>query len=241
MNPCADLAQLNALIASAPVMLQNLHADETHRWLARIRLLAWPYLEIPEKVQFESALSMQFSYPENAKYPSEVRSILHRAIAKAESLCGHSIAPTGAVIQPGEAFKAFTEIASVIKSASQTLFIIDPYMDETALTEVAIIARNGVAVRLLTEGGRTTPQLRAAASNWASDHNTTRPLEARIAPARSLHDRVIFIDQAAVWLLSQSIKDFAARSPATVIPLDTQLLPDKQGAYEVIWQASTPL
>ena len=240
MNPCADLAQLNAMNASAPVMLQTLHADETQQWLARIRLLAWPYLDPLDRAQFETSLSMQFSFGD-AQYPAKVRLVLHHAIAKAESLCGHSIAPTGAVIQPGEAFKAFTEIASVIKSASQVIFIIDPYMDEKALTEVAIVAGDGVAIRLLTVDGRTTPQLRAAASNWAIQHNATRPLEARIAPKASLHDRVIFVDQAAVWQLSQSIKDFAVRSPATVIPLDTQLLPEKQAAYEAIWKASAPL
>ena len=125
---------------------------------------------------------MQFAFPGDAKYPAKVRSILHRAIAKAESLCGHQVAPTGAVIQPGEAFKAFTELTSVIKSASKALLIVDPYMSETALTEVAIVARDGVAVRLLTEGGQYTSSLRVAASKWTSQHNATRPLEGRIAP-----------------------------------------------------------
>ena len=110
-----------------------------------------------------------------------------------------------------------------------------------ALTETAIMAKDGVAIRVLTENGKTTPQLRAAVTNWMTEYGSKRPLEVRIAPAKRLHDRAIFIDKSAVWLLSQSIKNFGERSPATVIPLDALLVPDKQAAYEAIWTASTPI
>lgn len=228
-------------MTSANAMLVNLHSDDAQRWLARIRLLAWPYLDNIGRAQFETSLSMQFSFPQDVKYAAEIRSILHRAIAQAEAFCGRQVAPTGAVIPPGELFKAFHEIGEVIKSANSALLIVDPYADDTALSKTAILAHDNVTIRLLTEQGKTTSALKAAVSSWKSQYLGSRSLEARIAPARTLHDRAIFVDQSAVWLLSQSIKDFAARSPATVIPIDSQLIPQKSAAYENIWQNSSPL
>jgi hypothetical protein len=53
-----------------------------------------------------------------------------------------------------------------------------------------------------------------------------------------LHDRFIAIDGKEVWLLSQSLREFAERAPATVVLFDPSLAPDKLDAYEAIWQAS---
>lgn len=240
MNPCSDLAQMNALIGDAPTMLNSLHTGVSQRWLGRMRLIAEPYLEPIAKAKLEASVSMIFRFGRE-KYAAETAAILHLAIAKAEAMCGQALPNTGAVVQPGESFKAFGEIAGVIKSAAKSLFIVDPYMDETVLTERAVVARDGVAVRLLTAVGRTTALVQVAAQKWTAQFGSARPLEAKIAPKGALHDRLIFVDDCAVWQLSQSFKDFAARSPATVIPLDPALLPDKQAAYEGIWKDSIAL
>jgi hypothetical protein len=53
-----------------------------------------------------------------------------------------------------------------------------------------------------------------------------------------LHDRVILIDGTAAWTLTQSIKDFAKRSPAEIVRAeDTASL--KIAAYEDIWKNSS--
>jgi len=56
---------------------------------------------------------------------------------------------TGSVVAPGELFKAFTEISGVLKSARNALLIVDPYMDHTVLQEYALVAAEGVSIRLL--------------------------------------------------------------------------------------------
>jgi hypothetical protein len=52
-----------------------------------------------------------------------------------------------------------------------------------------------------------------------------------------LHDRAIFIDSTNAWLLTQSLKDFAKRSPAEIVRAnDTATL--KIAAYEAIWDGA---
>jgi hypothetical protein len=69
---------------------------------------------------------------------------------------------------------------------------------------------------------------------WTSQHGTSRPLGVRLAPPRALHDRAILIDGMTAWILTQSIKDFAKRSPAEIVRADdTASL--KIAAYEAVW------
>ncbi|KUE88868.1 hypothetical protein ASL20_09585 [Cupriavidus necator] len=65
-----------------------------------------------------------------------------------------------------------------------------------------------------------------------------RPLDIRLTKARSLHDRLIIVDKDRTYLLSQSLKDFARRSPGTIIQADQSLTQLKIGAYEGLWGES---
>jgi hypothetical protein len=55
-----------------------------------------------------------------------------------------------------------------------------------------------------------------------------------LAPAKALHDRAIFIDKTTAWTLTQSLKDFAKRSPAEIVRAD-DVAALKIDAYENIW------
>jgi hypothetical protein len=50
---------------------------------------------------------------------------------------------------------------------------------------------------------------------------THMTVEAR--KSSSIHDRVIFLDDASGWVLSQSIKDTASKKPTYLAPLDAEL------------------
>ncbi|HET6407275.1 MAG TPA: hypothetical protein VFG14_05295 [Chthoniobacteraceae bacterium] len=58
---------------------------------------------------------------------------------------------------------------------------------------------------------------------------------------RALHDRLIVVDLGEVWILSQSIKDFAKRSPGIVTRIDTEFGEQKIIAYENLWANSNPI
>jgi hypothetical protein len=104
-----------------------------------------------------------------------------------------------------------------------------------------VLAPEGVMVRILSDAGTVKPSLKPAAESWAKQYNGGRPLEVRLAIAKSLHDRLIAVDDAQAWTLTQSLKDFAARSPATIVKVDAETAALKIGAYAAIWQNSTPL
>jgi hypothetical protein len=93
-------------------------------------------------------------------------------------------------------------------------------------------------------GGRHTesrkPTLQPAAKRWETQYGDKRPLEVRLAPPRSFHDRVIIIDQMAVWILTQSLNAFATRAPASIIRVDPDTAALKIAAYEEVWTGAQP-
>ena len=117
------------------------------------------------------------------------------------------------------------------------ILVVDPYMDETLLTEFGKAVPEGCSLRLLADEKAGKPSLLTAASRWTKQYGPKRPLQVRLALPRVLHDRAIFIDGSVAWTLSQSIKDFAKRSPAEIIRAD-DVAAMKIAAYEAIWSAS---
>ncbi len=118
------------------------------------------------------------------------------------------------------------------------MLIVDPYLDEAVLTEFGGAIPLGVTLRLLSDHANHKPTLSPAAARWvAAQYGVQRPLAVRLAPEKALHDRVILIDGTNDWLLTQSLKDFAKRSPAEIVRADdTAAL--KIAAYEAIWAAA---
>jgi hypothetical protein len=76
---------------------------------------------------------------------------------------------------------------------------------------------------------------------WAAQHGPKRPIEARATAPRLLHDRLIVVDDAKVWNVSQSFKDLAARSPASITVAPAEVASLKISAYADMWAAATPL
>jgi hypothetical protein len=78
--------------------------------------------------------------------------------------------------------------------------------------------------------------LKNRAARWPSRPRRFEPL---LLPSRDAvaHDRAIFVDGDKAWTLTQSLKDFAKRSPAEIVRADdTAAL--KIAAYEAIWVGS---
>jgi hypothetical protein len=160
--------------------------------------------------------------------------ILYQVFAEAELRAPASA--QGAFIPAGNGFDAFAAITKTLSSAKSDILVVDPYMDETILTEFAGAVSSGVALRLLSDKASAKQTFAPAARHW-TQQNFGSPLQARLARARALHDRAIFIDHKTAWTLTQSIKDFAKRSPAEIVRAD-DIAPLKIAAYEDIWLAS---
>jgi hypothetical protein len=86
------------------------------------------------------------------------------------------------------------------------------------------------------------PTLRPAATRWVAQYGLNRPLQVKLAPARTLHDRLIAVDDSTVWVLTQSLNAFATRSPASIVRVDDQTAALKIAAYADVWpKAAVPL
>jgi hypothetical protein len=145
------------------------------------------------------------------------------------------VAGDGAFIGAGDVLDAYTAIGKILETAKVDVLIVDPYMDEKAVTDFAPLIASGITIRLLSDAQSSKPTLGPAAKRWVIQYGSAHPLEARLAAARSLHDRLIVIDEQEAWVLTQSLKDFAARSPASIIRVDRQIAEMKIGAYEALW------
>src|SRR5262249_43065776 len=124
------------------------------------------------------------------------------------------------------------------KQAKSVLTIIDPYLDENVLTEFAVLASEGVVVRLLTDEATAKPGLFPAHEKWRVQYGPMRPVELRLAPPKSLHDRAIDVDGSDIWILTQSFNALAARAPATIARAPAEVRDVKIPFYQQAWQGA---
>jgi hypothetical protein len=160
---------------------------------------------------------------------------LHRAHAKASLLASE---PSGGFIPVAQPLDAMVAVGQVMRHAARSVRIVDPYVSDKTVSDFVITAKEGVSVELLYRKpeGAFVPAVR----RFVEQYGTARPLTVRQAKPRALHDRVIIIDGSAAFAVSQSLKDLAKDSPATIIKADAELARMKIEAYEQIWQESDP-
>ena len=200
-------------------------------WIGRAQALVSASGDIQASVAFDlSSRKVQFAFRHDAF--NELMMILHKVLASAELKAPPNV--RGAFIPAGNSFDAFAAVTKVLQAAVKDILVVDPYMDEFVLTDFAGSIPAGVPLRLLTDQQTVKPSLSPAAARWHAQYGNQRPLAVRLALAKTLHDRVIFIDGKTAWILTQSLKDFAKRSPAEIVRADdTAAL--KITAYEQIW------
>lgn len=244
MEPTLIYQQLGALLAQAP----NLRSvDDNHQvpattiqWLGRVSALvesmSGPSIE---DAQLNIAVTNLIRRQGMGDAATQIMMILSRVLAKAELLSPAN--QRGGFISAGDGFDALAAISKIISSAKSTVLIVDPYLDDTSLSDFAVLANEGVEVALLTDSATIKPSLAPACARWIAQYGGRRPLQARSASAKSLHDRLIFIDSDEAWILTQSLKDYATRSPATIQRADRTIAMLKFEAYGEIWKTSIPV
>lgn len=166
---------------------------------------------------------------------------LYDALSRLELLVPSSL--QGAFIPPGNTWDAYSAITKVVQTDCNDILVIDPYLNADIFIHYAPHSGARSGLRCLTaQRGQNHLGLVAAATKWQADPQTqAKPVEVRYADSALLHDRLIILDGKEVWLVSQSFKDIAKRSAASVTKADAELAQMKASHYEAIWNASTPL
>jgi hypothetical protein len=195
IDPESLYMQLGRLVETMPDLNKPKLSDADHQWLGKLDALLMAGRDpmniaaLRTKVDW---LGGEATF--RAKAAQEIAMVLHRALAAAE--LNAPVAVSGAFIPAGNAFDAMAAVGKVLSTGNQSALIVDPYMDEKALTDFAPLAKEGVAIRLLADQRGHKPTLRPAQSRWATQWGGRRPLEVRLAPAGKLHDRLIIVDDA---------------------------------------------
>jgi fermentation-respiration switch protein FrsA (DUF1100 family) len=223
--------QLGRLMETMPNFYSgSAWSDDTHRWVGRADALICESGDIRDQTEWRAAINGIHS--DHHAAATLMMTVLYRVLAAAELRAPASV--KGTFIPVGHSFDAFAALAKVLQGATRDVLIVDPFMDETVLTEFGGTVSSGVTLRLLADQASQKQTLQPASAKWMAQYGATRPLQVRLAPPKALHDRAIFTDQTTAWTLTQSLKDFAKRSPAEIVRAD-DIAALKIAAYEAIW------
>jgi hypothetical protein len=229
--------QLGALIAETPNDLAGPSALslQSLQWVGRACVLVEQVGNTKDIISIRSASDLLGGLLREMS-AQQIQSIVHRSFATAE--LNAPVGSQGAFIPVGHAFDAFSAIGKLVAPAKFRVMIVDPYMDEKALTDFAPLIPEFVSIQLLVDEKDHKAGLLPAKNRWLSQYGTARPLELRVASARTLHDRLINVDGKDVWSLTQSLNAFATRAPATILKVDSETAKLKINFYDQMWQAA---
>jgi hypothetical protein len=212
-------------------------SKEHHLWLGRANAAM---TETPDATAFSNAMTtvLHTGAGTGARQGAvnDIVTILYRHLGHAELAAPN--AAQGAFIPAGNSFDALSAVASVFAPARLSLLVIDPYMDEKVLLDYALLAPENIPIFLLSDKQSRKPSLEPAARAWKAQYASARPLELRLTPAKTLHDRLIIVDNKNVFILTQSLNAFAARSPASIVRVEDEAASLKLDAYKAIWDAA---
>ena len=239
LSPEQVLALLEAVIRDAPEFgIKETLSDGQMRWLGRADAILEASGATNALVSFRMARNNLNSYSFNY---AGLMLPLHEAYSKVELMAPAN--SQGAFIPAGDTWNGYVALVKLMQNDCKDLLIVDPYLNSAIYTDFAphSTALNGV--RFLTaKRNENHLGLIAASEKWAADQiSQTRPVDGRYAPAGALHDRLIILDGHTVWLVSQSFKDIAKRSPASVSRADPEMSSMKSQHYEALWIASDPI
>lgn len=231
-NPEAVYRELGRLIETMPDLTAFPVTPDVHQWVGRAFALVQE-VGNPADASIFSVTSHNLGTTARFQVANELTAIVYRALAVAERNAPLGI--QGAFIPVGNNFDVFATLTKLLSTAQQDVLIVDPYMDEVVLTDFAVAVPNSITLRLLTDEAYCKPTFHPAVTKWVQQYGASRPLAARLSPAKTLHDRAIFVDGKQAWTLTQSIKDFAKRSPAEIVRVDIETGALKIAAYESMW------
>lgn len=239
MDATEALARARALVQTEPnlraVGEDNQIPPETLKWIGQLVALVDGMKLTKESAELSMAdrLLIQSRGSQGA---TQIRSVLYKVVARAEQAA--PAAAQGAFIAAGDQVDAFGAVAKIIGAATGQILIIDPYLDSTIVTDFLGAVAEGVQVNLLSDEALVKDTLIPAAERWKSQYEGERPIEVRFATKRTLHDRLIILDEHEVWSLTQSIKDFAKRSHAAALRADGETGSMKVSAYKDVWDSA---
>jgi len=226
------LAHLRALIERAPDFERYSPTEKSHMiWLSQAHALIsrWDKLEASAFKSASDSLPLELMRDHNV---ARILGTIHRVIADLELRVPNN---TSTVFGAGEVYDMFRALNEVTSSAERSIFVVDPYLDDSVFHHYLSSRRSGVKVRLLLS--KNTDQLKVAAEKYNLQHGDVVELRR----TKAVHDRVIFLDDYVCWVLGQSLKDAAKAKPTYLAPLAPDVVSDKLQVYNEIWDGASKI
>lgn len=230
---------LGRMIETMPNLLKAAGDKAAIQWLARVQALLSVNRTSVDLARLNILVGWMVGNNTNLNEVNEFTHMLYRALSEYE--LKSPINTQGAFVGVGNSFDALVSVGNLLKTAKDSVRIIDPYMDDRILSDFSVLAAEHIKIELLTDSHSVRPNFSPAVKAFVSQFGVLRPLEARLTSPRTLHDRLIIIDATLVWSLTQSLKDFAARSPASIVRVEDETAKLKAAVYEGFWQSATPV
>ena len=208
------------------------YGQEQFDWLARAQQLvsAWNF---NEGYQFKKIVDALLSRSDRHTNYAKLIVALNRA-TNAVQVVNASDA-SQAVFGPGAVYDFFKAFRALTQSAKSELFIIDPYLDPEIFDAYLVGVNPSISVRLLAN--RYKEDLKAASTKFTSQNKHAIEIRA----SSSLHDRVLFVDGSACWVLGASIKDAAKSKMTYLTPLSPDVVSAKLAHYNGSWASATAI
>ena len=232
MDAVALLAELRALANNVPDFETYSPASRPHaEWLGKTSALLRLWNEY-EAVDFNRAANFLGFHITRDSSVTTLLNLLYRAIAELELQV-----PTlpRQAFGPGAVYDFLKSLRELLASATNEIFIVDPYLDEQIFDSYLSAISRQVSVRLLAREHAVA--LKPSVQKFASQ--TSAAVEVRVS--KSIHDRVVFLDGRSCWVLGQSIKDAAKSTPTYLAPLSDDAAQLKKDDYERIWTTATAI
>lgn len=120
-----------------------------------------------------------------------------------EALESGAAKPKQGVFYDGQVFDAYLFVSDLIKSAKQSLVLIDNYVDESVLT---LFSKRNINVQATLYTQKISKQLQLDVEK----HNTQYP-PIQVLEFKQSHDRFLIIDSKEIYHLGASLKDLGKK------------------------------
>ena len=230
-DPAIAYAHLSAIIEQCPEFAysENSIQDEHLSWLGRAEALLEKYSPLQHLTSFRVATRLLYTMSHSW---SALLLPLHAALAKVELDLPE--AAQGAYIPAGDKFNGYASLVKLLSKREGGVLVVDPYLDGTFFVDFVPLATRLAKLRCLTSD-RYISSLKAAAERWTTDRQPQVAIEVRVTSRKALHDRLILFENGEVSLVSQSLKDIGAKSPASVQRASDEIAAHKIEFYEEEW------
>jgi len=122
---------------------------------------------------------------------------------KIEFLLNTNLPPNQGIFYDGQIFDAHSFVSKLIKSAKKSIDLLDNYIDDAVLTQ---LAKKNKGVRVVIYTKNNTKQLQLDLERFNKQYE---PIE--VVEFNKSHDRFLIIDQKEVYHIGASLKDLGKK------------------------------